>query len=107
MLFEDDGYEVAMARDGLEALTVIAAFTPDVVVSDLDMPVMDGAALLTRLHGEMPRLPVVLVSGSPPESIRRLTDAYAFVPKPIDIGALEYVVARALDAVEQHDRAAE
>jgi CheY-like chemotaxis protein len=97
LLFEDDGYEVAVAENGLQALAAIAARCPDVVVSDVDMPVMDGSALLARLHSEMPRLPVILVSGSPPEEVERLTDAHAFLPKPFDIAALERAVACALE----------
>jgi DNA-binding NtrC family response regulator len=76
-------------------------------VSDLNMPAMDGAALLKRLHAKMPRLPVILVSGAPPEELRRHTDAYGFVPKPIDIAALLRVVARARDVAEHQDGAAE
>ena len=59
------GHDVACATNGLEALTSLDAVWPDMVVTDLTMPVMDGLALLRAL-GECPayrgRLPVVLLT---------------------------------------------
>jgi CheY-like chemotaxis protein len=59
------GHEVAFAGNGLEALTSLDAVWPDLVVTDLTMPVMDGLALLRAL-GDCPayrgRLPVVLLT---------------------------------------------
>ena len=59
------GHEVACAGNGLEALTSLDAVWPDVVVTDLTMPVMDGLALLRAL-ADCPayrgRLPVVVLT---------------------------------------------
>ena len=59
------GHEVECAGNGLEALTSLDAVSPDLVVTDLTMPVMDGIALLRAL-GDCPayrgRLPVVLMT---------------------------------------------
>jgi len=60
---EKSGYEVHAARDGAEGLEVAAAQAPDVVLTDIGMPVMDGLELCRRLHRKHPRLPVVLMSG--------------------------------------------
>lgn len=47
---EKDGHQVRVAADGLEALESIAAFSPQVVVTDIDMPRMDGFALCKALR---------------------------------------------------------
>ena len=71
-LLELEGYEIAAAGDGSEALELVQSFAPDVVVSDVVMPVMGGLELCRRLK-EDPRtsyVPVLLISG-----IRKSNDA--------------------------------
>jgi two-component system chemotaxis response regulator CheB len=61
-LFANEGdFEIAVARDGLEALERLAAFQPDVIVLDVHMPQLDGIACLDRIMVERPT-PVVMVS---------------------------------------------
>jgi CheY-like chemotaxis protein len=60
--FEERGYEVLEARDGVEALAVIDRHSPDAVILDINMPGLDGLATLTRIHERYRRLPVVLNS---------------------------------------------
>jgi two-component system chemotaxis response regulator CheB len=54
-------FEIAVARDGLEALERLADFKPDVIVLDVHMPQLDGIACLDRIMVERPT-PVVMVS---------------------------------------------
>jgi len=71
-LLELDGYEIADATDGAEALELAHSFDPDVVVSDVVMPVVGGLELCRRLKDD-PRtayIPVLLISG-----IRKADDA--------------------------------
>ena len=71
-LLELEGYEVASAGDGAEGLELAHSFVPDVVVSDVVMPVLGGLELCRRLK-EDPRtayVPVLLISG-----IRKSNDA--------------------------------
>src|SRR5918995_7053584 len=65
-LLEVDGYEVATALNGAEALDLVLAFDPDVVVSDVVMPVVGGLELCRRLKDEAhtANVPVLLISGS-------------------------------------------
>src|SRR5712691_4796553 len=58
------GYDVRQARDGLEALDVIAAGEPDLVLLDIDMPRMDGLTLCQRIKSDPVRrlIPVVLIT---------------------------------------------
>jgi DNA-binding response OmpR family regulator len=71
-LLELEGYEIASANDGAEALELAHSFDPDVVVSDVVMPVLGGLELCRRLKDD-PRtayMPVLLISG-----IRKADDA--------------------------------
>lgn len=95
LTLEDMGMRVVTAADGEEALALFhqqgGAF--DLMVSDLVMPRMGGAELARRLREEAGDLPVVLISGYPPE-IEPLTDLLAdtrrvaFLHKPVNPDAL-------------------
>jgi DNA-binding response OmpR family regulator len=64
-LLELDGYEVSTASDGAEALDLALSFEPNIVVSDVVMPIVGGLELCRRLK-ENPRttdVPVLLISG--------------------------------------------
>ena len=58
----DGARVVAEAADGREALAVIAASAPDVVLADARMPGMDGAALVTACRDRHPQLPVIVLT---------------------------------------------
>src|ERR1043166_2141217 len=71
-LLQIEGYEIATADEGAEELELAHAFDPDVVVSDVVMPVVGGLELCRRLKDD-PRtayVPVLLISG-----IRKAGDA--------------------------------
>ncbi|HTU60444.1 MAG TPA: ATP-binding protein, partial [Polyangiales bacterium] len=61
------GYSVLTASGGKEALHVIAnaPALPELIISDLNMPDLDGLSLVTRLRADQPDLKVLLISGSP------------------------------------------
>src|SRR5215207_3985571 len=64
-LLELEGYEVSTAPDGAEAIDLALSFGPDIVISDVVMPVVGGLELCRRLK-EYPRtvhVPVLLISG--------------------------------------------
>ena len=71
-LLELEGYEVSAATDGAEALDKAASFDPDVVVSDVVMPIVGGLELCRRLKDDARTayVPVLLISG-----IRKWRDA--------------------------------
>ncbi len=68
-LFEMGGYEVCEAGNGLEAMKKALVFRPDIVVTDICMPVMDGWEFIKKLReNEMCRnIPVIVVTGRSPE----------------------------------------
>jgi two-component system chemotaxis response regulator CheB len=83
-IFADEGdFEVAIARDGLEALATIATFKPDVVTLDIHMPGLDGLACLDRIMLEHP-CPVVMVSALTEEGGEATLAA-------LDIGAVDFI----------------
>jgi CheY-like chemotaxis protein len=61
-LLESDGYGVATAEDGVQALQVASEQPPDVVVTDLQMPRMDGMSLLKKLREDTRDLPIIVVT---------------------------------------------
>jgi CheY-like chemotaxis protein len=58
-----EGFVVAEAADGAEALTLVRASAVDAVVSDIVMPRLNGVELLKALAASHPQLPVILMSG--------------------------------------------
>jgi len=67
VIFEREGYTVVQAAHGAEALELIQSHAVDLIVTDLMMPVMDGAQLIDRLRSDpgTSRIPIVLVSANP------------------------------------------
>ena len=49
---EREGFEVAVANNGVEGLEVVQSFDPDIVLLDIMMPVMNGAEMLARMRSE-------------------------------------------------------
>ena len=88
----EDDYTVSQACNGQEALTVAAAEQPDVIVMDLDMPIMDGVEATRRLkaHPDLSSIKVLAVSGQHDSEKARLVkdEADAFIEKPFEIAAL-------------------
>jgi signal transduction histidine kinase len=61
-MLHDEGFVVETARDGAHALEVASVFAPDVVLTDLERPGMDGIELSAHLHAERPHLPVLVMT---------------------------------------------
>lgn len=84
LLEQDPDWSVAFAVDGKGALEQVAKFAPDVVVTDLSMPAMDGLELVAVMRKEYPRIPVILMTstGSEEIAVKALQEgAASYVPK--------------------------
>ena len=57
------GYEVVTASNGKEGLEKLAQATFDVIISDIEMPVLDGMAMVQQIREQYPRLAIVFISG--------------------------------------------
>ncbi|WP_461208691.1 HD domain-containing phosphohydrolase [Desulfocurvus sp. DL9XJH121] len=102
--FEDLGYECETAYNGEEGVEAFKRNKPDVVLCDLNMPMMDGFGVLDFVTNASPETPIIVVSG-----VGVITDAvkavrhgaWDFVTKPIhDMGVLEHRVKTSLERAE-------
>jgi CheY-like chemotaxis protein len=86
---ELEGYVVAQATNGMEALSLLESGQPDVIVLDLWMPVMDGWAFRRAQLASHPHIPVVILSALDLSS-ERLQElrADALIGKPFDLDVL-------------------
>jgi PAS domain S-box-containing protein len=101
-VLEEAGFQVSTARDGRTALDQARRFMPDVIVSDIVMPGMDGYALCLAVRGdrEMGGVPVILATllTSPADVMQGIeSGANGFVTKPYDDSFLVDQVKRALE----------
>lgn len=62
MAFEDEGYAVLRAQDGQEALVHVANSKPDVIISDVNMPKLDGFSFCRRLREQNDETPLILLT---------------------------------------------
>jgi DNA-binding NtrC family response regulator len=91
------GYEVAVARDGAEALDQLEQRAFDVVVTDVRMPKVDGLTLLKRVRARSPTTAVVLVTafGSIHEAVECMKDqAVDYMSKPFEVEQLGKLLQR-------------
>jgi len=93
------GFDTHAETDGRAALAHLAEFRPDVVITDVKMPGLDGFALLRKVREREPELPVILLTGegSVEMALRAVREegAYHFLEKPVDNEQLLEVTARA------------
>lgn len=102
ILASDAGIEIAgAATDGMDALDKVKRFKPDVVLLDVEMPVMDGLEALSRIMAEVPT-PVVMLSGLGQGDTRVAVKclehgAIDFIPKPS--GTISYDIDTVKDEI--------
>ena len=96
----DRGYRVLVAENGEGALRVFHEARPEIILTDIKMPGMDGIELLKRIKAESPNTEVIMITGHGEMelAIQSLKyDASDFITKPIDDEALEIALRRALE----------
>jgi two-component system response regulator GlrR len=92
------GYTVHTAESGENALSTLAVTRPDVVVTDLKMPGIDGMALFESIHRSHPTLPVIILTanGTIPDAVNATErGVFGFLTKPFDSQTLLQKVAEA------------
>ncbi|MBN2886569.1 MAG: PAS domain S-box protein, partial [Chromatiaceae bacterium] len=107
-MLEKTRARVTLAHDGAEALERLDADTFDLVLMDVQMPVMDGLEATRRIRERGLDLPVIALSASVMEDDRhraRAAGMNAYLAKPIDIQALYRTLCQWLDAKPQGARA--
>jgi len=108
-LLTEEGYRTETAANGVEALERIQTFDPEVVLTDLKMPRMDGLELLERGRAALPNGAFVVMTAfgsidTAVEAIRRGAENY--LTKPLDLDALTALLGRAMEKAKLSAEAA-
>lgn len=95
-----EGYEVKMARNGLDGLKMASEERFDVVLTDLKMPDMDGIEVLRRIKEEWPEIEVIIITGyqtvdTAVKSIK--LGAFDYIEKPFTPDAIGAAVSKAME----------
>lgn len=93
------GYESCTVESGSEALEKLIASDVDLVITDLNMPEMDGLELMKRIKARNPGMPVIVITGYGTFNTERqvLSDgADGYIPKPCTINRVQETVNTAL-----------
>ena len=101
-ILEDEGYDVSVAKSGMEALKHCAMNPPELMMLDIWMPEMDGLETLKRLRELVPSTQVMMMSGhgSIETAVKAIKlGAYDYIEKPL---SLENVTLRVKHALDQH-----
>jgi CheY-like chemotaxis protein len=95
------GYDVTLAGNGLEAGTLFLTGSYDLVITDLQMPLMNGWDLSRMIKEQSPKTPVVVISGGCDEAHREKTNLScvdALIPKPFKLKEIGGTVRRLLNS---------
>ena len=102
-ILEDEGFRVASAGSGVEALECIRQDIPDLVLLDIWMPGLDGLETLEKLKSQFPHLIVIMISGHGTiETAVRATKlgAFDFIEKPLSLDKVLITIGNALEMQE-------
>lgn len=97
--FDKEKCDIRQADDGRKALSICERFRPEIVLLDINMPVMDGLQVLKRIKAKFPKIEVIMTTGE--GSLKSTLEthkhgAFTHVIKPIHLDKLAEVVRRAL-----------
>lgn len=101
-------YKVFLASNGIEAIKVLAVNSIDLLITDLNMPKMDGFELLAQMKSDHPRIPIIVISAfSTPDIKTKVVDlgALRFIPKPFSFSDLDGInFPKLLESPKKADR---
>ncbi|HWE62995.1 MAG TPA: response regulator [Chloroflexota bacterium] len=102
-LVEDMGHTPLVARNGGQALAMAREQQPALLITDLMMPVLDGAGLIAALRAEhADGVPVILLTAAP-RAQAQAAGADVVLPKPFDLIALEELISEILDVTPRSE----
>jgi CheY-like chemotaxis protein len=94
-VFTNAGWHVIVATDGPRALQLALERHPDVILTDLYLPELDGGEIVRRVRATGSKVPVVMMSGSLDGQVRAFRHrADAYLAKPFDAAKVLDVVSR-------------
>ncbi|MDF1578445.1 MAG: response regulator [Desulfurivibrionaceae bacterium] len=92
--FPDEDYNVLVANNGIEAVKTLSAHKINLMITDLNMPKMDGFELLAHMNNEYPPVPIIVISAFATPDIKNKAKnlgALHFIPKPFTSSDLEEI----------------
>lgn len=98
---------VLTARNGIEALEVLSGRRPDILLTDIRMPRMDGIDLANRIRGKFPDCVILFLSGYSDEEYLRSAikvKAERYVNKPVDIEILSETLGEIMEDIRERQR---
>ena len=98
-LLTDEGYEVAVAADGQEAVALLSSFLPDLVLTDLHMPRLNGTEVVAQVKAVSPTTPVIIFTAETTIDAERKAHALGvqdYLNKPLNVSDILERIARAL-----------
>lgn len=89
-MLDDEGYQVLIAGNGRDGLEQVAARTPDLILCDVMMPIMDGRTMVQMLRGHpaYATIPVIMMSAGGHRVNNNDGSIQAYLNKPFDIEQL-------------------
>lgn len=102
-LVQDAGFRVQAARDGIDAIDTLGSFDADIVLTDLEMPNMNGIELTSHIRSrdDLKSVPVIMITSRSQEKHRRLAEQAGvsrYITKPYNEGDLLQTIRQALAA---------
>jgi len=94
-LFESQGYEVVDAENGAEAVQMAPGFSPDLIVLDLSMPIMNGLEAAKKLTSLLPAVPLIMFTNHSGRVIEQEAQAAGFSAIVSKTDSAELLIAQA------------
>jgi CheY-like chemotaxis protein len=98
-IIQPEGFQTIVASSGEEAIDIVRGVKIHLVLLDMHMPTLTGLETLELVHQINAKLPGILVTGDPSDSLVRAAiqaQFYSVLPKPVSKGLLLYTVLKAL-----------
>lgn len=98
-ILTDEGYEVLVANDGRDASEQLTRRVPQLLLTDLEMPELNGERLIEQVRASYPRLPILVLTSRLVIDARREAERLGvsgYINKPIEIDTLLSVVEASL-----------
>jgi CheY-like chemotaxis protein len=99
-ILEEDGYVVLLAIDGMRGVEAAAQFKPDLIITDIEMPVMNGVEATRRIRRQLGlSIPIIALSSHPAEEMKAhaMEAGYTeYLCKPFDLDQFRDLLAELL-----------